>query len=85
MLPQTKGIFCALVLSHNERMLALRRDPKLTADGEDGRGLHLAHAVLSDAGVGALVAAQRLLDPQQVVLLVVLNLIPGGTQGGRAG
>lgn len=64
-------------------MLALGRGrgggtPKLTPDGEGGRGLHLAHAVLGDAGVGALVSTRRLLDPQQVVLLVVFNLVPEG-------
>lgn len=59
--------------------MSARGHPSLTSDGEAGRGLHLAHAVLCQAGEGALVTGRRLLHSQQVVLLVILDLIPGKT------
>lgn len=57
--------------------MSARGHPSLTSDGEAGRGLHLAHAVLCQAGEGALVTGRRLLHSQQVVLLVILDLVPG--------
>lgn len=57
--------------------------PELTADGEGGGGLRLAHAVLRHAGKGALVRSRRLLDPQHALVLIEPDVVPGH-QGGRS-
>lgn len=67
--------------SHQEAMIPVGHSPvplrALTSHGERGRGFHLPHAVLSDAGIGALVRARGFLNAQRVV---VLDVIPVSQQ-----